>query len=81
MVPSPFPIPKFRRNTEENLGNEVLTECDRKYIVQTLSTMLMTHVQRPSLHECGIVAQSLVGKFSFLKGEDEKDGEVSSFFL
>lgn len=58
----------------------MLTESDRKYIVQTLSTMLMTYAQCPSLHECGIVAQSLVGKYSFLKGEDE-DGEVGSLFL
>lgn len=54
----------------------MLTESDRKYIVQTLSTMV-THAQRPSLHECGVVAQSLVGKYRFLKGEDE-DGEVGT---
>ena len=47
-------------------------------MVQTLSTMLMTHSQRPSLHECGIVAHSLVDKYSFLKDEDEEDGEVGN---
>ena len=47
-------------------------------MVQTLSTMLMTHSQRPSLHECGTVAHSLVDKYSFLKDEDEEDGEVGN---
>lgn len=44
-------------------------------MVQTLATILMTYVQRPSLKQCGIVAKSLVDLHSFLK-DDEGDGEV-----
>lgn len=36
-------------------------------MVQTLATMLMTHVQRPSLQHCRIVAKAK---------DDEGDGEV-----
>lgn len=54
---------------------KVLTDGDRKYIVQVLATMMMTHVQKPSLSECGEVAKSLVSEFTFLK-DDEGDGEV-----
>ena len=49
-------------------------------MVQTLATMLMTHSQRPSLYECGIVARSLIDKYSFLKDDDEEDGEVRCSF-
>lgn len=45
-------------------------------MVQTLSTMLMTFKQKPSLSDCGKVAKALVTKFAFLK-DDEGDGEVS----
>ena len=44
--------------------------------MQTLATVLMTHVQRPSLKDCGLVAKALVDKREFLK-DDEGDGEVS----
>ena len=37
--------------------------------------MLMTHVQRPSLTQCGTVARALVGKYEYLK-DGEGDGEV-----
>ena len=73
-VPQPFPIPKFRPNTEENLQNKILKDTDRKYIVQSLATQLMTHVQQPSLREC---AKALVGKCEFLKDDEGGDGEVS----
>lgn len=48
-------------------------------MVQTLATILMTYVQRPSLKQCGIVAKSLVDLHSFLK-DDEGDGEVCSAY-
>lgn len=47
--------------------------------MQTLATMLMTYVQRPSLNDCGIVAKSLLQTYPFLKddtGSDGEDGEV-----
>ena len=47
---------------------------DRKYVIQTLATMMMTYLQRPSLHHCGIVAKALIKIYNFLK-DDEGDGE------
>ena len=74
-VPDPFPIPKFRISTDTNFEKKILTDTDRKYVVQTLTTMLMTHIQKPSLHDCSIVAKSLIRKHQFLK-DDEGDGQV-----
>ena len=73
----PFQIPKFRQETEDNLKEKCLTDTDRRYMVQTLATVLMTHIQRPSLADCEVVALSLVEKFNFLN-DDEGDGEVST---
>lgn len=67
MVPNPFPIPAFREATEKNLADGRVPPDDRKYIVRTLATMLLTYIQRPSMNDCGIVAQSLLCKYSFLK--------------
>lgn len=53
-----------------------MIDSDRKDVVPTLATMVMTHVQCPSLQQCGIVAKALVEKYNFLK-DDEGDGEVS----
>lgn len=71
----PFNIPKFRASTEANLANQLLTDTDRKYDVQTLATVLMTQVQKPSMKDCGVVAKSLIAAHPFLK-DDEGDGEV-----
>lgn len=73
-----FPIPKFRLSTDKNFQDKLLTDTDRKYVVQTLATMLMTHIQRPSLHHCSIVAKSLIKKHEFLK-DGEGDGEVRMY--
>ena len=62
-------------STEENLANKLLTDTDRKYVVQTLATVLMTQIQRPSMKDCQVVAQSLIAAHPFLK-DDEGDGEV-----
>ena len=75
-LPNPFPIPKFHPNTEKKIQDKTLIDADRKYVVQTLATVMMTHVQRPSLQQCGIVGKALVNKYAFLK-DDEGDGEVS----
>ena len=44
--------------------------------MQTMATILMTYIQKPSLHYCGVVARALTEKYDFLK-DDEGDGEVS----
>ena len=72
---NPFPIPKFRSATEVNLACKILIDTDRKYMVQTLATVLMTHIPKPSLQHCSEVAKSLVTAHPFLKDE-EGDGEV-----
>ena len=74
-MPWPFPIPTFRLATETNLERKVLTDKDRKYIVRTLSTILMTYVQKPTIHDCEIAATSLVERWDFL-ADGEGDGQV-----
>ena len=46
--------------------------------MQTLATMMMTYVSKPSLGDCKEVARSLVTSHPFLK-DDEGTGEVSVF--
>ena len=61
------------------MKNKLLTDTDRKYIVRTLGTVLMTHVLKPSLKHARVVAKALVEAHPFLK-DDEGDGEVCFFF-
>lgn len=72
MLPNPYPIPSFRGETETNLANDILTDSDRKYMVKTLATMLMTYIQRPSLSNCLVVSKALHKKFTFLGDEDSE---------
>ncbi len=78
MLPRHFPIPKFRPNTQHNFDNNLLVDTDRKYVVQTLATMLMTYIQKPSLDNCSSVAKELVQQYPFLK-DDEGDAQVLVF--
>ena len=57
----------FKKTTQENLYNKTFDSSDRTYIVRVLSTLLLTHVSRPSMKDCEIVAKSLVLKYSFFK--------------
>ena len=61
----------------KNFAKNLLTHDDRTYIVRTLSTMLMTYVQRPSMADCAVVAKSLVHQHIFLKDGDSEEGYVS----
>ena len=65
----------FRKTTEYNLLKKQLYDGDRKYMVQTLATVLMTYKQRPSLTDCTAVAKSLIKKFTFLS-DQKGSGEV-----
>ena len=78
-LPSPFPVPAFRRSTTKNLEKDVLTDPDRRYMVQTIATVLMTYVQRPSLDHCNAVANSVVDKYPFLK--DSIEGQVRYYTI
>ena len=74
-LPDPFPIPTFRRSTEKNLSEQQLLDGDRKYVVQTVATVLKTSKQRPSLGDCGLAAKSLIERHPFL-ADCEGTGEV-----
>ena len=74
-IPDPFIIPTFRHTTEENLSKKILEDGDRKYIVQTVATLLMTHKQKPTLGECGKVATAVIKTYPFLADSDSS-GEV-----
>ena len=75
VCPHPFPIPTFRPSTAESLLKKVLTDADRKYMVRTLSTILMTYVTRPGMEDCNIVAKALVHEWKFLN-DGEGEGQV-----
>jgi len=53
-VPDPFPIPSFRQSTEAHLKWGGIIDSDRKYMVQTLATILMTYNTRPTLKDCQV---------------------------
>ena len=57
----------FKQDVEESLEKRRLTNDDRKFMCRVLATVLQTHVQRPSVAQCEIVAKALVRKFPFLK--------------
>lgn len=61
-LPTPFPVPTFLVGTEKNFQQKILTDGDRKYVVQTLATVYMTYTQKASLKECAIVAKALINK-------------------
>ena len=63
----------FRKSTEENLSKRILTEKDRKYMVQTLATVLMTEVPRPTTKDCNVVSKALHAKFTFLGGDESSE--------
>ena len=56
----------FRRSTEQNLSELQLLDGDRKYMVQTVATVLMTYKQRSTLSDCAMVAKSLIQWHPFL---------------
>lgn len=55
---------------ERNLSNEVLTENDQKYMVQTLTVMLMSYEQKPSLSDCEVVSKAVYSEYTFLEDDD-----------
>ena len=66
-IPNPFPIPAFKKSTQDTLDARKYDSSDRTYMVHVLATLLLTHVESPSKKDCGIVAKSLVLKYPFLK--------------
>ena len=65
-----FHVPVFRSATEKNLKESISTDQDRKYIVRTLATILMSHVPSPKMGDCAIAAKALVAKYPFLGDTD-----------
>ena len=68
-------VSQVQISTETNLSKKILTDPDRKYIVQILATMLMTYVQKPSIQDCLDVSCALLAKHKFL----QKLGAAVSF--
>ena len=66
----------FQVETEARLKKKSYTQADRKYMVQTLATMMMSYVQKPTIHNCQAVSEDLHKKYRFLGGESS---EVSEF--
>ena len=66
-IPTPFPIPRFRKHTQMKLDKKLLTSDDRKYMVSVLGTMLLTYVETASKNDCLIVAEALIRRYPFLK--------------
>ena len=66
-------IPEFRHATENSLERGISKDNDRRYMVQTLATLLMSHIPSPSVNHCIVVAKALHEKFLFLK---QKSSEV-----
>ena len=61
-----FSVPKFRTSTEKNLKEKMISDQDRKYIVRTLATIVMSHVSNPKTSDCAVAAKALVAKYPFL---------------
>ena len=57
----------FKKATQDNLDRKKYDTSDRTYMVRVLSTLLLTHVPRPSMKDCEVVAKFLVLKYAFLK--------------
>lgn len=66
----------FRVETEARLKRKFITEQDRKYMIQTLATVMMTHVQKPSLADCQVVSMAVHKKFKFLGGESSEVNQL-----
>lgn len=64
-IPDPFPIPIFKEETQNNLERGCYTNEDRLYMVRTLSTMLCTYVQKPTIKDCEIPSQAIADKYPF----------------
>ena len=71
-IPVPFVVPTFRKETEDSLSEQRLTDGDRTYIVRTMATMMMVHIQRPALKDCLMVSKALHKKYPFL-GDAESE--------
>lgn len=59
-------MPIFRQETRKNLNVEILTERDRRYIVRTLATMLVSSVPSPTLNDCAVPAKAFIQAYPFL---------------
>uniref|UniRef100_A0A1X7V755 Uncharacterized protein n=1 Tax=Amphimedon queenslandica TaxID=400682 RepID=A0A1X7V755_AMPQE len=70
---SGFEIPIFRHETQKNLKFEILTERDRRYIIRTLATMLLSTVPHPSMSDCAIPAKALIQSYPLLAHSTEEN--------
>ena len=55
----------------KNLEAERLPDRDRRYIVRTISTMLLSTIPHPTIHDCSVPARILVKQYPFLADASE----------
>jgi len=62
-----FVVPMFRATTEKSLKEKCpISDKDRKYIVRTMATVLMSFNPQPRLGDCAVAAKALIAKYPFL---------------
>ena len=72
----------FQVETEARLKKRSITEQDRRYMVQTLATVMMTDVQKPSLlNDCQVVSMAVHKKFKFLGGEGSEVNKLPFLYF
>lgn len=61
------------------MKTQILTLSDQKYMVQTLGTLMMTYVSRPSTSDCLEVSRTLYKKFKFLEADGSSENSWKWF--
>ena len=56
-------MPIFRPETNKKLEAEPLPERDRRYIVQTISTVLLASLPCPIIHDCSVPTKTIVKNY------------------
>ena len=57
----------FRRITQEKLEKKRFADDDRRHMISVLGHVVCATIERASMQECKVVAESLVRKYPFLK--------------
>ena len=76
-----FPMPKFRPATEKNLRAKLIVDKDRKYIIRTMATIVMSFIDRPTMADCAVAAKALVTKYPFLQDRHGKPHVSTGYFV
>jgi len=62
-----FVVPMFRATTEKSLNEQhSISDKERKYVVRTVATVLMSFNSQPRLSDCAVAGKALIAKYPFL---------------